>query len=563
MNNDLLKRAQQYYQQGDLNNALNCYRQLLDSSPNDDELLHVTAILSAQAHQYDKAIELIDKAIVLKPNNETYHNSKANVLLRLEQIDDAIAEYKTCIKLNGNYAIAYNGLGRIYYNQQRYHNAEKQYQKAIRLDPSYADAHYNHALTLIQLEKPEQAIKELKTTLELAPNYARAYGQLGELYLEQKYYDKALSYLTKRLEIQPNHANSLHSLGVIHLYNQDVDKAIEYFEKALENDPIHPEVNHHLGNAYLQKQEVEKALQHYIRQLEMQANLESYYNIGVLLMYQERSKDAITYFEQAARCDPNYLPTFINLGALYLKTGNQEFAINTYNHANELKPDDPEIQHILAAISQQTTPDKAPKAYLQNLFDQYANHYDKHLTQYLQYSVPKTIKKLIDEQINLRDARILDLGCGTGLMGELLASDASLLIGVDLSEKMLEQAKQRDIYDELICDDVTDSLKQFHNIDFVLAADVFTYIGDLSTIFSDIKIALKPGGLFAFSIEKSYGADNDYQLQTSIRYAHSKAYIQRLAQDNDFQIVSVENTVLRTQHKKPVEGYVFLLSKLT
>ncbi len=155
--------------------------------------------------------------------------------------------------------------------------------------------------------------------------------------------------------------------------------------------------------------------------------------------------------------------------------------------------------------------------------------------------------------------RILDLGCGTGLCGALFKPFASQLIGVDLSEAMLSAAKQKNHYDELIKSDVTQALTRFSSLDLILAADVFTYIGNLESTFKNAENALIQNGLFIFTVEKTH--EQAFVLQTSIRYAHSKTYLESLIASSAFDTVSFENVILRKQYNKPVEGYLVLLRK--
>ena len=99
----------------------------------------------------------------------------------------------------------------------------------------------------------------------------------------------------------------------------------------------------------------------------------------------------------------------------------------------------------------------------------------------------------------------------------------------------------------------------YQDIDLILAADVFTYVGDLSELFKKAHHTLKQTGLFAFTVEKS--STELYQLQRTIRYAHSKKYIESLIEENNFTALREDNIVLRKQKGKPVEGYLIILGK--
>lgn len=560
--NELLKKAESHHRRGEFEEALQCYLELLKEHPDDSDLMHIIGIVYAQSGKNQDALKYINQAIKINPNHATYQNSKGNLLLRQGKFATAKKYYQKAIQLNPRYPSALNNLGICDYRLEKFEDAEKAYLQAIQLDPGYVDPHYNYALLLIKQGKDSPALQELQKTIALAPHHAQALGQYAEILLRQSEFKPAISYFKARLELQPNHADSWYGLGLAYMHLQQLDEAIQTFEHALENQPHHTSAHHDLANAFLKKGDTENALKHYLQQLEINPLVESYFNIGVLIMNQERHTEAAEYLEHAAKIDPDYLPTFLNLGAIYLKMNKMNEAVRCYQAAIKLKPDDQEIQHILSAITQQHTPDAAPKEYLQHLFDQYAHYYDKHLTQYLQYQVPEKLFQVIQEQTHIDSPEwiILDLGCGTGLSGKPFKKLAKYLIGIDISESMIITAHEKNIYDEIHSGDIQQLIENYHNMDLIIAADVFTYIGDLAGIFAKVHVALKPNGLFIFTVEKT--STEPYLLQQNIRYAHSKRYLETLIQDNHFKMLKFDNLILRKQQNKPVEGYLVLLQKI-
>jgi predicted TPR repeat methyltransferase len=85
----------------------------------------------------------------------------------------------------------------------------------------------------------------------------------------------------------------------------------------------------------------------------------------------------------------------------------------------------------------------------------------------------------------------------------------------------------------VICGDIAEFLEtQSHAFDLAVAADVFVYIGDLSQVFRGVRGALRDGGLFGFSVEASDG--EEFALRSTLRYAHSVPYLEKLAGDHRF-----------------------------
>jgi predicted TPR repeat methyltransferase len=156
---------------------------------------------------------------------------------------------------------------------------------------------------------------------------------------------------------------------------------------------------------------------------------------------------------------------------------------------------------------------------------------------------------------------VLDLGCGTGLCGPLLAPWAGSLTGIDVSRNMLDEAARKQLYERLVEAEITAWLpaQDAAAYDLAIATDVFIYIGDLAPVFAGLHRVLRPGGLFAFSTEVSEGAES--RLLESLRYAHSAAYLERLAREAGWDVESVTTHVLREEDRQGVCGHLAVLRR--
>lgn len=155
---------------------------------------------------------------------------------------------------------------------------------------------------------------------------------------------------------------------------------------------------------------------------------------------------------------------------------------------------------------------------------------------------------------------IVDVGCGTGLVAPLFKPLSHRLVGIDLSEKMIEVAKTKDLYDELVVMAAEDIADCYSGVDLIIASDVLSYIGDLVPIFKVFASVIVSNGLLAFSVESTSSAD--YILQTTIRYAHNKSYIESSLEGAGMRMLSCSRHVIRTQQKQAVYGYVVVAELL-
>jgi predicted TPR repeat methyltransferase len=237
-------------------------------------------------------------------------------------------------------------------------------------------------------------------------------------------------------------------------------------------------------------------------------------------------------------------------------------AVRSYRQALECGGDAESLNFSLAALGETAAPDAMPASVVTSLFDDYAPLFDQHLVQTLNYQTPGQIAQALQEAgvAGPLDA-VLDLGCGTGLCGPLLRPLARTLVGVDLSPRMLDKARERGCYDELVCADIEAHLRPLQSaVDLVVAADVFIYLGSLQGVFAGVQGGLRPGGHFAFSIEQHEGT-SDYALQNTSRYAHGIGYVTQLAAAHAMRVLLQQPCVLRSNAGADVEGWVLVLQR--
>jgi len=202
-----------------------------------------------------------------------------------------------------------------------------------------------------------------------------------------------------------------------------------------------------------------------------------------------------------------------------------------------------------------------PSAFVETLFDHYADSFEESLVEKLGYGLPDVLGRAIGKARPGRFGLALDLGCGTGLMGERLRPFVDRLEGYDISAAMLKQARAKNIYDRLSKADLQHFAFDGGRADLMVAADVFIYIGALQGIVAAVAASLAGKGVFAFSLELLAGGSDDFSLQPSRRYAHSESYMRRVLAANGFSILSLEPTIIRLDRGAPVDGLAIVAQR--
>ena len=272
--------------------------------------------------------------------------------------------------------------------------------------------------------------------------------------------------------------------------------------------------------------------------------------------------------------DEDALDAVYNQALVDEKAGRLDAAAKSYRACLEIDPDDHVGARLrLAALGLGETPASAGDAYVTTLFDQQAEMFEDILVRQLGYGVPGLIAESLTRHDFHHFDRGLDLGCGTGLVGLALDGRVDEMLGVDLSENMVEIAFDSGAYDHLYVGEALEFLADFDEdepFDLIVAADVVPYIGDLSPLFAAVATRLAPGGLFAASTETfgqeagtavSEAPEDGFAVGRDHRFHHGEAYVRQALLKEGFAAVAFEAITVRMQEGEPARGHLVIARK--
>lgn len=276
----------------------------------------------------------------------------------------------------------------------------------------------------------------------------------------------------------------------------------------------------------------------------------------------DRSEDAAALIGAAIEKAPDDSKLYFILGEVLGSLGQTADALTAYGQSLRLDPKDRMGARAARAVLQGESPDSLSPQFVSQLFDDYAPRFDSELAQ-LDYQVPQILFAELGDKLPRK--AMLDLGCGTGLVGLAFAEMTDHRTGIDLSPRMIEQARRRSCYQRLEVGEITEFLsaeaeKQNHpNYDLVIAADVLVYCGDLSPIFKALRPVMQAGGIFAFTVEAQLPSDKaDYSLAPSKRFRHHPDYVAKSLESAGFMVKNRRSITPRSDRGEPVLGIYFL-----
>ena len=487
--------------------------------------------------KYPEALDIYLSLQKKYPKTERYTIFCGHCFDAIGNPSEAVRYYKKASKQNPVSTVSLLAIANLYYREQDYDLAEKFARAALKKMPLNASA-----------------MLVLGNSAYCKQNYVAAYA----------YYEKVYNLDKSSYIAVINLANTCYDLG-------RYVKAIDFAKKALKLNNASIDAYIILGNSYVEIGKYEKAEANLLKALNFKSDNPWIYNaLSRLYQKTEDYENALNFgwksvlFAGEATEDQN-----INFGYMLYECaaeGQEELAKNFATKWQKAFEKDPLVQYMASSVLSDKKIKRANTKYLEKIFDIFAGDFDLTLSE-LEYAVPDLIadsvqkhyKKDLWQRINY-----LDLGCGTGLCGEKVKEILGWcdLTGVDISQKMLDQAKQKGVYDKLVQSEIIGFL-QTQNLKYnlITASDVLTYFGDLRSLFEEVTRALSFQGLFVFSICENAKTKDDYLLTPSGRFVHQLDYVLKLLKKGGCDVVSSERHGLRNEGDEVVYGYIVVVKK--
>jgi predicted TPR repeat methyltransferase len=415
-------------------------------------------------------------------------------------------------------------------------------------------------LELIGRQELGSAATLFRRILEVAPEHPDALNFLGIATYHLGHRMEGVALVRQAAALMPRHAGIRNNLGNMLVEAGDIDGAVDAYRRSVELDPSRPEPLNNLASILKARRDYAGAEPLLRQALSLDAaHGAAHHNLGEVLLSTGRPEEALDHFWKACALigSRDFSPYGIALA--YERAGHREIAVRVLEDWLRQEPDNVQLGHLLSAFTGEAVPPRAADAYVEAVFDGFADAFDARLAE-LEYRAPALVGAALAAVLGAPSGNlaILDAGCGTGLCGPHLRPYAGQLRGVDLSAGMLERAAATGLYDELAKDELTAFLAgRRAAYDAVVSADTLCYFGALEPFAAAAAQALRPGGILVFTVEALDPPAGDYRLDVTGRYAHCGPYLDRVFGDAGFEVLARREETLRIANRAPVAGFVF------
>ena len=357
-----VNQANQYFESGDYERAVDYYRQALAQDPGSPKTYYDLALALDRVGKIAEERQALMKAIELDSSLARAHNQLGFLEMQAGQDSQAERELKAAVALDPGYAEAENNLGVLYGQQGKNKEAEQLFRQATENNPQYAQAFINLGLILAGESRFREAEQAVGNAVKISPENSQALTVLAMVLARTKRTDEAIPYFKKAIALEPKSAGAHVNLGIAYADAFNLEGALGEFSEALRLDPNSAPAHYNKGRVLLDlqrypeaKPELETAVQ-----LDPQ-NAEAWYLLGLIEKAAGNTKAAVDVLRKSAQLDPNNADTLFILGQELLHSGDRAGAIAEWQKVIQLNPEHGEALYNLSRQLAQTDPEDAKR----------------------------------------------------------------------------------------------------------------------------------------------------------------------------------------------------------
>jgi tetratricopeptide (TPR) repeat protein len=309
-----LEEAFSLYQGGSLEAAAAICQRILDTEPDQQDCLYLSALMLRAGGKPKQALEYLERRLALRADHSNAHYLGALCHFQLQDYEAAMEADKLAIEADPRNAAAFNNLGLCHFARGNVTEAADNFTAAIGLNPTFAEAYHNLGVVLISVHKLNAAIGAFMKALEIKPDYFSALSKITGLLEKLSHFDKARAFVERAIEARPDSAPLRSVLAYVLYMERDYDASLAEYRKVMEIDPALAEAHEGMACVLRDIGMVDEALHHFERAVELAPENARIHNSmrGAMKQY-GRTDDAEHYLRRALALDNTLCQAYYNL----------------------------------------------------------------------------------------------------------------------------------------------------------------------------------------------------------------------------------------------------------
>ncbi len=298
----------QHHSQGNLAEAEQIYRKVLEADPNSAGAWHLLGVIAHQVGQQQVALEYITRAIELLPTDPGFHSNLGEVFRALGRHNEALVCYNKAIELQPSHAEAYSNMGNVLDELNRFDEARQALERALQIRPNYPAALSNLGNVYKGLRDPVSAEKSYREAIRIDPNFAQAHNNLGSLIEGRGDIPGAEICFREAVRATPGFAEAWYNLGGVLKRTGRYVMAVQAFRQALATRPVYAEAHNNVGVTLKELGQHDQALFHCRTATQQRANyVEAINNVAVITEELGMLDESLANYRAALTLRPDYM----------------------------------------------------------------------------------------------------------------------------------------------------------------------------------------------------------------------------------------------------------------
>lgn len=335
-----LQMATHHQQAGQLQQAEQLVRQVLQINPNVSPAWQILGVIAHQAGNLPAAIDSMSRAIKLTPTSAVLYANRAELKRQAGDLEQAEADARQAIRLDPRCISAHGNLGIILYDKGDMDGAEAAQKQALKLDGRFPQALNNLGSIARDRHQRELAEKYYREALAVSPDYLEAANNLGAILAERDQPEGSIKVLLEVVRKNPNYGEAHSNLGNAFAAMEDFPRAKKAYLTTLKLIKDHPEAIEGLARCLQEEREYDKALELANRAIALNPQRAQAHNLKAGIMSDRGfPAEALAAYDQAIALNPELAGAWAGKGHVLMEEGQMKEAEDAFSRAIALEPE--------------------------------------------------------------------------------------------------------------------------------------------------------------------------------------------------------------------------------